>query len=221
MGLKFPISLNAFPDFNNQTVHMFRNFIAGQFKKPTGLFGNFSSRVMVKGNSNRYSTLIKDLEILPEDKILEIGYGPGIGIQMITRLCQTCTVHGIDFSKLMFKKAGKLNKLAIDQSKVQLFLGDYLKIAIDQNQYDKIFCLNVIYFWDELSNPLQKTHALLKTGGLFHIFMASANFLNEKKAPDTVFNKYSIEQVVDALNSAGFTQVEHYFNKGYYIKAKK
>jgi ubiquinone/menaquinone biosynthesis C-methylase UbiE len=200
---------------------MFRNFIAGQFKKPTGFFGNFSSRVMVKGNSHRYNTLIKDLDIQPEDKILEIGYGPGIGIQMITRLCPTCTVHGIDFSKLMFKKAAKLNKSAIDQSKVQLLLGDYLKLPTDQNRYDKIFCLNVIYFWDELSKPLQKTHVLLKTGGLFHIFMASASFLNEKKAPDTVFNKYSIEQVVDALNAVGFTQVEHYFNKGYYIKAKK
>jgi ubiquinone/menaquinone biosynthesis C-methylase UbiE len=200
---------------------MFRNFIAGQFKKPTGLFGNFSSRVMVKGNGNRYSTLIKDLDIQPEDKILEIGYGPGIGIQMITRLCPTCTVYGVDFSKLMLKKAGKLNKPAIDQSKVHLFLGDYLKIPMEQNQYDKIFCLNVIYFWDDLSKPLQKTNALLKPDGSFHIFMASANFLNEKKAPDAIFNKYTIEQVVEALYSAGFTQVEHHFNKGYYIKAKK
>jgi len=161
------------------------------------------------------------MDIESGDKILEIGYGPGIGIQMITRLCLTCKVYGIDFSKLMFKKASSYNKPAIDQSKVQLFFGDYLKMPIDQNQYDKIFCLNVIYFWDELSKPLHKTHALLKSGGVFHIFMASANFLNEKKAPDTVFNKYSIEQVVDALTAAGFTQVEHYFNKGYYIKAKK
>lgn len=200
---------------------MLRNFIAGQFKKPTGLFGNYSSRIMIRGNHDKYSTLIKDMDIKADDKILEIGYGPGVGIQMICHLCTTCTIHGIDFSRLMFKKASKYNKSAIGQSKVQLQFGDYLESNFTQNQYDKIFCLNVIYFWDELSKPLQKTLSLLKTNGVFYIYMASAHFLNEKKAPDTVFNKYSIEQVVTALNSAGFSRVEHYFNKGYYIQAKK
>ena len=42
-----------------------------------------------------------------------------------------------------------------------------------------------------------------------------------KKAPDSVFNKYSSEQVVESLKSARFSQVENYFDKGYYIKAKK
>ncbi len=42
-----------------------------------------------------------------------------------------------------------------------------------------------------------------------------------KKAPDSVFNKYSIEQVVEALKSVGFGNVEHFSEKGYYIKAKK
>ena len=200
---------------------MFRNFIAGQFKKPTGLFGNFSSRVMIKGNHQKYETLIRDMAIQPGDKILEIGYGPGIGIQMITRLYESCIVHGIDFSKLMFKKACKLNKPAIDLSRVQLQFGDYLKIPIASDQYDKIFCLNVIYFWDELSKPLQKTQALLKPNGGLYMYMASAHFLNEKNAPDHVFNKYSIEQVVAALSDAGFTRIEHEFNKGYYIKAIK
>ena len=200
---------------------MLQNFIAGQFKKPTGWFGNYSSRIMIRGNHDKYNTLIKDMDIQPDNKILEIGYGPGIGIQMIWHLCTSCIIHGIDFSRLMFKKASKYNKLAIGQSKVHLQFGDYLETNFTQNQYDKIFCLNVIYFWDELSKPLQKTHSLLKTDGGFYIYMASAHFLNEKKAPDNVFNKYSIEQVVAALNSAGFSRVEHYFNKGYYIKAKK
>ena len=200
---------------------MFRNFIAGQFKKPTGLFGNFSSRVMIKGNHQKYEALIRDMAIQPGNNILEIGYGPGVGIQMITRLCESCMIHGIDFSKLMFKKAGKLNKPAIDQSKVQLLFGDYLKIPVAENQYDKIFCLNVIYFWDELSKPFQKTYSLLKSNGGLYMYMASAHILNERNAPDKVFNKYSIEQVVAALNAAGFSQVEHYFNKGYYIKANK
>jgi hypothetical protein len=77
--------------------------------------------------------------------------------------------------------------------------GDYLNISLAQNMYDKIFCLNVIYFWDELYDPFEKKLSLLKTNGVFYIYMVNADTLVEKKAPDSVFNKYSIDQVVASL----------------------
>jgi len=200
---------------------MFPAFIASQFKRPRGLFGYVVSNMMKKGNQKNYIRLIKDLDVQPGEKLLEIGYGPGIGIQMITSSCVSCTVHGIDFSGLMYKKAGKLNKLLIEQGRVQLQYGDFLKIPIDKNQYDRIFCLNVIYFWDELDKPLEKTLSLLKEGGAFYIYMVNPEFLVDRKAPDTIFNKYSIDQVVGALRSAGFRKIDHYFKGGYYIKAGK
>ena len=200
---------------------MFRNFIGRQFKKPTGLFGNISSNVMVKGNRNKYNTLIKDMDLQPNDTLLEIGYGPGIGIQMISQIHESFVIHGVDFSKLMHKKASKLNKSDIDKNKVQLQYGDFLQMPLAQNQYDKIFCLNVVYFWDELNKPFEKARSLLKTGGSFYIFMHDVNTLIEKKAPDSVFNKYSVEQVVADLRSSGFTAIEHYSKKGHYIKAIK
>ncbi len=79
--------------------------------------------------------------------------------------------------------------------------------------------MNVVYFWDELQEPFKKVLSLLKIGGAFYIYMADRAFL--KKAPDEVFNKYSIEQNVEALKSVGFADVGYYSEKGYYIKAKK
>ena len=200
---------------------MFREFIASQFKKPTGLFGIFSSNMMVKNNKKNYDRLIEDLALQPHDKLLEIGYGPGIGIRMIAEICSTCTIQGIDFSKLMYKRATKFNKQLIDNGRVQLQHGDFLKASVTHNDYDKIFCINVVYFWKELSLPFEKVFSLLKKDGSFHIYMADKASLLKAKAPDTVFNKYSIEQVVEALKAAGFTAVEHYEEKGHYIKAKK
>ena len=200
---------------------MFRNLIARQFRRPSGWLGNISARIMIKGNRNKYEALIKEMNIQSGDILLEIGYGPGLGIQMISQICESCSIHGIDFSKLMYKKASNYNRSIIDQGKVHLQYGDYLNMAIEQNQYDKIFCLNVVYFWDELHKPFEKTRSLLKTSGVFYIYMVDADALIEKKAPDSVFNKYSVEQLVESLKSAGFTQIEHYFKKGHYIMAKK
>jgi ubiquinone/menaquinone biosynthesis C-methylase UbiE len=200
---------------------MLREFFASQFKKPAGLFGVFTSNLMVKGNQKNYERLIKDLDLQPHSKLLEIGYGPGIGIRMIAEICSTCTIHGIDFSKLIYKRASMYNKQYIDAGRVQLQYGDFLKLPITYNDYDSIFCLNVVYFWNELEAPFVKVLSLLKKGGSFHIFMVDRAYLLEKKAPDSVFNKYSIEEVVETLKTAGFIMVEHYGEKGHYIKAKK
>jgi cyclopropane fatty-acyl-phospholipid synthase-like methyltransferase len=37
---------------------------------------------MNKGNKAKYEKLIKDLALQPQDKLLEIGYGTGMGINM-------------------------------------------------------------------------------------------------------------------------------------------
>ena len=200
---------------------MFKNLIASQFKKPTGLPGMFTSNLMIKGNRNNYNNLIKDLDIRVNDKMLEIGYGPGVGINLIAETCSSCIIHGIDFSKLMYKRATKRNEQFINSGKVTLFFGDFLKDKIDDASYDKIFCINVVYFWNDLRQPFEKIRSLLKKGGAFYFYMAHKDFLIGEKSPDEIFNKYTIEQITDALKQAGFNETSYYFNKGYYIKSDK
>lgn len=200
---------------------MLRKLIALQFKKPKGWLGIWASNIMIKGNEKNYAKLIKKLDPQPQDKMLEIGYGPGRGIHTIAEMCSTCTVRGIDFSSLMYKRASEYNKTHIEKGNVVLQQGDFLKVPFADNDYDKVFCLNVIYFWNELSEPFAKVFSVLKKGGSFHIYMADKITLMKKKAPDSVFNKYSTEHVVESLKSAGFDNVEHYQEHGHYIIAKK
>ena len=200
---------------------MLKEFIASQFKKPSGPFGIFTSNLMIKGNRKNYETMLVSLNPQSQDKLLEIGYGPGIGIKMIAETCSGCTVDGIDFSQLMYKRAGKYNKRFIVEGRVSLRYGDFLRAPLTENHYDKIFCLNVIYFWEELNPPFNRVYSLLKENGSFHIYMADKKFLEEKKTPDSVFNKYSIEEVMDALKSEGFNQLDHTKDNGHFITAKK
>lgn len=198
---------------------MFKNFIAAQFKKPSGLFGLLSAAIMIKGNRVKYKKLIKEMDLQPGYKVLEIGYGPGIGINMIAEAYPLCTIHGIDFSRLMYKKASKYNKKHFNNKTVLLQYGDFLETPIMSTDYDTLFCLNVIYFWNVLQEPFKKALSLLKTGGAFHIYMPDRNDL--QIAPEPIVNPYSITQVVEVLSSVGFADVKYYSERGYYIKAKK
>ena len=179
-------------------------FIGNQFRKPTGFFGKIISGIMIKGNSREYDKIIPELEVNQKDNILEIGYGHGVGVDRIASNFD-CKVSGIDFSELMFREASKRNKKHIDNQKVELHYGDFLNSEMIPNQYDKILCLNVIYFWDKLDEPFSKIQSGLKEGGLFCIYMAHRDDLTKVRfAKDGIFNKYSIGQVIDHLKFSGF-----------------
>lgn len=200
---------------------MFRK-IGMQFKKPTGFLGRLVSSLMIKGNRSVYENVLKDLKIHSNDKILEIGYGPGIGINLTSRRTESCEIYGIDFSELMYTRATKRNKQFIDNKRVHLLFGDFVETEIGTSGFDKIFCINVVYFWDNLQKPFDRVKSLLKDDGIFCLYMAKKDDLTKLKfTEDDIFNKYSIDQISEALKSAGFREFEYYFKKGYYIKVKK
>ena len=195
--------------------------IATQLKKPSGFFGTIMSNLMIQRNRNAYKTLLKELKIQPTDRLLEIGFGPGWGIYTYAKQYETSTFHGIDFSQLMYQRASKKNKQFIDNKRVSLQFGDFIEVEISKPDFDKIYCLNVIYFWNNLSVPFQKIYSLLKNGGSFHIYMTGPEELRKNKFADDIFNKYSIVQVVDAIKNAGFNEIDFFGEKEYFIRAKK
>ncbi|MCK9617494.1 MAG: class I SAM-dependent methyltransferase [Lentimicrobiaceae bacterium] len=196
--------------------------IGNQFRKPTGLLGKITSRIMIKNNTIEYDQVIPELEIKQNDRILEIGYGHGIGVDKILSNYD-CFISGIDFSKLMFKEATKRNKKYIESKKAELFYGNFLSTEMAPDSYNKVFCLNVIYFWDKLEEPFLKIKTLLKEDGVLCMYMAHKDYINKMKfTKDDIFNKYTIEEVLDKLKSVGFEDISYHFeNNGYIIKCRK
>ena len=183
--------------------------IGMQFKKPNGFLGKVISNLMIIGNRSAYENMIKYLTIKSNDKIQEIGYGPGIGIGLISERYESCEIFGVDFSQLMHKRASKRNSKFIKNNRVHLMYGDFIENELSTTGFDKIFCINVVYFWDDLQKPFEKVNSLLKDDGTFCLYMAGKDELNKAK-----FTK-------DGLKSSGFHEIDHNFRKGYFIKAKK
>ncbi len=196
-------------------------YIGNQFRKPTGFFGIIISRIMATGNSSAYDKIIRELAIEKNDSILEIGYGHGVGIDRISS-CYDCNITGIDFSELMFREAAKRNRKHIQNKRVELHKGDFLSADVGLNRFDRIFCINVIYFWNNLVEPFTKIHQGLKAGGKFCLYMAHYDdLLKMKFTKDDIFNKYSLDHVVDCLELSGFIDVDCKYDQGYLITAIK
>jgi hypothetical protein len=48
------------------------------FGRPQGFLGRLGGRVMARTNRNCASWVVGLLEVQPNDKVLEVGFGPGI-----------------------------------------------------------------------------------------------------------------------------------------------
>jgi 2-polyprenyl-3-methyl-5-hydroxy-6-metoxy-1,4-benzoquinol methylase len=76
-------------------------YIYSQFGRPRGVLGRVAGYIMATRPSNieRNNWALSLLEITPADRILEIGFGPGIAAGKAA--AQAAEVVGIDCSALM------------------------------------------------------------------------------------------------------------------------
>lgn len=187
---------------------MIRELINKNFRKPSGLIGRYIIRFLRK-NQIEYDEMDPLLNLNKNDIVLEIGYGLGKGIYDYAQKYD-CTFHGIDFSRLMYKKALKLNHDNIKRGKVILQCADFDNYSYENDLFDCVYFLNVIYFWDEVQSRLKKIFSILKPNGKVIIFMADAEYFKDIKrtVDNTIFYLHRIEDVITEMGKIGFRTIE-------------
>jgi ubiquinone/menaquinone biosynthesis C-methylase UbiE len=187
---------------------MFKKIIARNFRKPGGLVGRYIIRSLKK-NQIEYDEMVSLLRLNKDDIVLEIGYGLGKGIYDYAKK-NDCTFHGIDFSRLMYSKALKLNHENIKSGKIILQCADFDNYSFENDTFNCIYFLNVIYFWDEINSRLKKIFTILKQNGKVIIFMADAEYFKDNKQSEgeTIFYLHSVADVVREMGEIGFKNIE-------------
>jgi len=142
--------------------------IVAQFKRPQGLLGRVAGSIMASRPSNRQRNLwtVAQLGIDPEDRVLEIGCGPGFALAACAEHLNSGMVTGLDHSGTMLAQAEKRNREAISANRVQLWQGDLDRLATLCGEFDKVFSVNVVQFFEHRSEAFRTLSRLCAPGGL-------------------------------------------------------
>src|SRR5712691_8812444 len=124
-------------------------FIDGQYRRPTGIVGQFIGNRMARQHEPENRWTISLLNAQPTDHILEIGFGPGRAIQQLATLVTTGRISGIDFSQTMLRAARRRNAQAIKAGQVDLHYGDVANLPFEDSTFDTVFSIHTLYFWLE------------------------------------------------------------------------
>jgi cyclopropane fatty-acyl-phospholipid synthase-like methyltransferase len=144
-----------------------RKFIVQQFKRPNGLLGKLAGHIMANRSSNieRNRWMLELLELKPQDRVLEIGYGPGLAVEGALQRIDKGLVMGIDHSETMFKQASRRVASAIAQGRAKLLLGDIQEHPGFDMPFDHIYSANVVMFWKNPTAVFKYLKTILAPGG--------------------------------------------------------
>jgi ubiquinone/menaquinone biosynthesis C-methylase UbiE len=186
------------------------DLLANQFRRPSGLLGLYASRFMIKNNPDRIAWAIDMCNIQETDVVLEIGYGPGIGIAMAAALAKRGKIFGLDFSRDMLKKATRRNKALIAAGNVELKFGSLNPAPFPDNFFDRIFSVNVVYFWPRPEQELGEIARMLKPGGRAVFYFSDRLFMDTVPYTNTgVFRKYTAEEFLPVISRCPFSKVRY------------
>ena len=188
-----------------QFIKNFLNkIVAKQLRRPNGFLAGRVGREMNKTNSFLYDFTIKEMRVADHDEILEIGFGNGMFFGKIFSAANNVTLSGLDFSPEMVKAAAANNPLTSNNGKLTLRLGSSDKIPFPDNSFDKVFCINVIYFWEEPAVHLQEICRVLKPGGRLYTSIRMAESLVKMPFTKYGFTVYRQDEWVGLLEANGF-----------------
>lgn len=177
-------------------------FIAKKFAKPEGLTGIMASYVMNQMNRTQYRMVEEQLSLSAQDTILEIGFGNGTLMRRLAK--QTFhQLYGIDISDDMLALASKKNASRISENRVILTKGTVEHLAFEAEFFDKIYTVNTVYFWQDVSQCLSEIDRVLKKGGQFINVLYDQDHLNKIPITKYGFTLYTLEDLVALAEANG------------------
>ncbi len=118
------------------------------------------------------------LQLVPGSRVLEVGFGPGVAIQMICRDMTDTTVGGIDPSEVMLRQATQRNRSAVRRGQVDLRLGTASSLPWPDASFDRVLSLNNAHLWEPADRAFSECRRVLRPGGKIvvglHIMWAHA-----------------------------------------------
>lgn len=178
------------------------------FGRPNGFLGNIGGRIMAATNKEINQWTVSLLEVQCNDRVLEVGFGPGIAAEEISNIIKQGVFIGIDVSEVMLDQAQKRNEVAIREGRVNLKLAAVEDLPVFDKTFDKIFSINSIIFWEQPIERLKDLRKRLKPSGLLAITLQPRS----KGATDEIAHQEG-GKFVQYLKEAGFIQIRLEFKK--------
>ena len=186
---------------------------ARQFGRPSGIVGRLVGRAMARGNGGFNRWLVDEIAAqVPGgvERAVELGPGPGVGLEGLLARFPTARVWGIDLSPEMLSQSRGRNSEQASAGRLTLIEGGVESVQA-LAPIDLILAAHVLYFWHEPAQAVAQIYRALRPGGVFALgYQLRLNMppIAQKNFPKEQHVLYDSDGSVSTLlTGAGFTSV--------------
>jgi SAM-dependent methyltransferase len=162
--------------------------------------------IMARETAAANAAALDLLELQPDDRVLEVGFGHGATIARAAAVVSRGVVVGVDPSAEMCRMAAKRNRAAIAAQRVRLHEASVEVLPFGDAEFDKVLSVHTVYFWPDLRAALTEVRRVLKPGGRLTL-----GWRNDPGAarsfPEPIYRFPGEADVARALEDAGYTSL--------------
>jgi ubiquinone/menaquinone biosynthesis C-methylase UbiE len=181
-----------------------RETIVKQFGHPQGAAGQLVGWLMAHRSSNvrRNQWVVEVLDLEPDARVLEIGFGPGVAVEALARALPGGHVYGIDHSDVMVRQATKRNAATVRAGRVHLVRASVDDLPAFDVAFDAIIAVNNMWFWPDPPTRLKELRTLLRARGRIAIVTQPRS-----KGATAETSRAAAAGVTRSLEDAGYADV--------------
>jgi ubiquinone/menaquinone biosynthesis C-methylase UbiE len=163
------------------------------FGRPKGILGRLGGIIMARTNQPCAAWVIDLLSIQPHDSVLEVGFGPGVGIELLARSVPEGYIAGVDPSDEMLKQAKARNVKAIESGRVDLRYGSVERLPFEDSTFSNALATNSMQVWPDPMIGLREMRRVMTPDGCIALAF-------------TPYSGQSKNGLPEMLTAAGFTE---------------
>ena len=152
-------------------------------------------------------TSVIALQLKPKHRVLDIGFGGGIALEMMARKMSIGTVVGMEMSDTALNQAYRRFQRQIKQGCLELVKGVIEEMPFSEGEFDRVATVNTIYFWSDINQSLMEIYRVLKPNGIAVIGFRPPNEIKKFGFTKHGLNLYDKETIILLLRSKGFKNI--------------
>lgn len=168
------------------------------FAHPRGLTGWLAGKAMAFTNRGTAQNMVRRLRLTGSEDVLEIGVGPGLGLEAAVGRCGR--LAGVDISELMVETA----RARVPGADVRV--AGVSALPWEDHAFDRVCSMNSVMLWPNLPEDLREIVRVLRPGG--RIVIAVRDHSIHQKYGGLM--RPQIDGIAERLTALGLTaRVEH------------
>ena len=182
--------------------------VARQLRKPDGANGLEIAERLNTTNAEMISTTIQTAMVNDNNLVLELGPGNGQHVNEVLSQADGLGYVGLEISETMWAEAKARNSTPPPSTSVRFELYDGSVFPLGNDEFDRLFTVNTIYFWEDPAHTLAEIHRVLKPGGRAVVSFVDAPFLEDRPFAQYGFTSYDSASITALVAGSAFQTVE-------------